>query len=864
MIEIKNLTKIYKSKHKMDCKALDNISFSLPDKGFVFIVGKSGSGKSTLLNMISGLDSFTSGEIIADGNSFNEMSKTDFDKYLSSYVGFVFQDYRLIDDFTIKQNIEIALDISGEKNNISYYLDKIGLQGHENRYPTELSGGQKQRVAIVRAIIKNPQIILADEPTGNLDSVTTIQVLNLLKEISKEKLVIVVSHDMNDAFTYADRIIELADGKIVKDRSKKEGYRNMFEIVDNIAYLPHHKDLSKRQIASILRNKKSLIKIVQKNSGFIPTKEQIIQTKKVDFKANKISKSIKKKLFSIFFKRRKFSKVLTIFLSVVLISLFYVIQSFVSFDSNRSTAQDLIYNNKPSVELTKAYKPEQGTSLSNYTINYVDDSDIEAFKEVYPTGNIYKMFNNTISIMSYSVDGGTILNIKSNCDEFYIKETYGVLNCDESFLIDLYGNENNELEYLSYNEVIKDHGIFISDYVADSMMFYNPKKYQSYEDVLGEYQYKGINKVYINGVFNSNYKEKYSDLFNSFSSLIGDMQSSVENDDFAAFITEVANYLGVAYNFNSDYENAIQTLEFKNLLTIERSCAYDENGKESYRGAMYIVQDSNKKYDLKGNEVVMNITTYNTLFNTEYTSKNYKEFIPHKFTYKKSINPNYNNFFFEKELYIKALTPEKVYTTVADEVFLEFIKCDVYCYSLYFDNVEHSMELLKVAEERQYSFSPVASISNLSLVTRSIEILGSFLRIIEIALLIACTFYLGSFGIRSIKSNMYEIGVIKSLGGSNKDIGKIFVIQNLIVGIGVVLLSVLGMYIAAKVSNEILIQSFKTVLNTTIKSIKLVQFYPTLVVIDLFIAVILIIISSFIPTRFLRKVRPIDILKAKE
>ena len=369
--------------------------------------------------------------------------------------------------------------------------------------------------------------------------------------------------------------------------------------------------------------------------------------------------------------------------------------------------------------------------------------------------------------------------------------------------------------------------------------------------------------MYINGVFNSNYKEKYSDLFNSFSSLIGDMQSSVENDDFAAFITEVANYLGVAYNFNSDYENAIQTLEFKDLLTIERSCAYDENGKESYRGAMYIVQDSNKKYDLKGNEVVMNITTYNTLFNTEYTSKNYKEFIPHKFTYKKSINPNYNNFFFEKELYIKALTPEKVYTTVADDVFLEFIKCDVYCYSLYFDNVEHSMQLLKVAEERQYSFSPVASISNLSLVTRSIEILGSFLRIIEIALLIACTFYLGSFGIRSIKSNMYEIGVIKSLGGSNKDIGKIFVIQNLIVGIGVVLLSVLGMYIAAKVSNEILIQSFKTVLNTTIKSIKLVQFYPTLVVIDLFIAVILIIVSSFIPTRFLRKVRPIDILKAK-
>ena len=866
MIEIKNLTKIYKSKHKIDCKALDNISFSLPDKGLVFIVGKSGSGKSTLLNMISGLDSFTSGDIIADGNSFNEMSKTDFDKYLSSYVGFVFQDYRLIDDFTIKQNIQIALDISGENNNISYYLDKVGLQGHEDRFPTELSGGQKQRVAIVRAIIKNPQIILADEPTGNLDNVTTIQVLNLLKEISKEKLVIVVSHNMNDAFTYADRIIELADGKIVKDRSKKEGYRNMFEIVDNIAYLPHHKDLSKRQISTILKNKKTLIKIVQKNSGFVPTKEQVIQTKKVSFKANKISKSNKKKLFSIFFNRKKFSKVLTIFLSAVLISLFYVIQAFVSFDSNRSTAQDLIYNNKPSVELTKAYKPEQGTSLSNYTINYVNDNDIEAFKEVYPTGNIYKMYNNTISIKSTSIDSGNIVNIKTNCDEFFIKETYGVLNCDEQFLKDLYGNENGELEYLAIcdEENIKDYGIFISDYVADSLKRYYPKKYpsESYDDVLGVYVNNGLNKVYINGVFNSNYKEKYADLFNSISSSMDDLKMS--NDKYIEFVTEVANYLGIGYNFSKDYASSIKTLEFKDLLTVERSCAFDENDKETYRGTMYVLRDKNKKFDLKDNEVVMSITTYNSLFNTNYTENNYKEFIPHKYTFKKSINPNYKDFRFEKELYIKALSKEKVYTTVADDMFLDFINCDVYCYALYFDNVEHSMELLKVAEERQYSFSAVASVSNIYLVTRSIEILGSFLQIIEIALLFACMFYLGSFGIRSIKSNMYEIGVIKSLGGSNKDIGKIFVVQNLIVGIGVILLSVLGMYIAAEVSNEILIQSFKTVLNTTIKSIKLVQFYPTLVVIDLMIAVVLIIVSSFIPTRFLRKVKPIDILKAKE
>ena len=208
MIEIKNLTKIYKTKKRIECKALNNINLVLPEKGFVFIVGKSGSGKSTLLNMISGVDSFTSGEIIAGGNKFSKMSRKQFDKYLSSYIGFIFQDYRLIDGLTIKQNIELALDISGKKEDVSSYLEKVDLAGYENKYPTELSGGEKQRVAIVRALIKNPQVVLADEPTGNLDFQSSKKILDLLKEISKTKLVVIVSHNLQDANNYSDRIIE--------------------------------------------------------------------------------------------------------------------------------------------------------------------------------------------------------------------------------------------------------------------------------------------------------------------------------------------------------------------------------------------------------------------------------------------------------------------------------------------------------------------------------------------------------------------------------------------------------------------------------------------------------------------------------
>ena len=238
MIEIKNLTKIYKTKKRIECKALNNINLVLPEKGFVFIVGKSGSGKSTLLNMISGVDSFTSGEIIAAGNKFSKMSRKQFDKYLSSYIGFIFQDYRLIDGLTIKQNIELALDISGKKEDVSSYLEKVDLAGYENKYPTELSGGEKQRVAIVRALIKNPQVVLADEPTGNLDFQSSKKILDLLKEISKTKLVVIVSHNLQDANNYSDRIIELSDGKVINDKSRKNNYNNNFEISNNTLYLP--------------------------------------------------------------------------------------------------------------------------------------------------------------------------------------------------------------------------------------------------------------------------------------------------------------------------------------------------------------------------------------------------------------------------------------------------------------------------------------------------------------------------------------------------------------------------------------------------------------------------------------------------
>ncbi len=223
MLEVKKLSKIYKSKN-VEVHALDDINLKIQEKGMVFILGKSGSGKSTLLNVLGGLDQFSEGEIIISGKSSKDFKQSDFDSYRNTFVGFIFQEYNVMNNFTVKENIALALQLQGKKVDnkvIQDILEEVDLQGLEDRKPNELSGGQLQRVAIARALIKNPEIIMADEPTGALDSRTGVQVFDTLKKLSKDKLVLIVSHDKEFAKNYADRIIELADGKIISDTSKE-------------------------------------------------------------------------------------------------------------------------------------------------------------------------------------------------------------------------------------------------------------------------------------------------------------------------------------------------------------------------------------------------------------------------------------------------------------------------------------------------------------------------------------------------------------------------------------------------------------------------------------------------------------------
>ena len=198
MLEVKGLCKQYRPKKGVAVQALKDINIRFPETGMVFLLGRSGSGKSTLLNLLGGLDRYDSGEILLDGESTKKFSQADFDSYRNACLGFVFQEYNVLPEFNVAVNIALALELQGktaEQEEIDRILKEVDLVGYGARRPNELSGGQLQRVAIARALVKNPKIILADEPTGALDSVTGRQIFETLKKLSETKLVIIVSHD---------------------------------------------------------------------------------------------------------------------------------------------------------------------------------------------------------------------------------------------------------------------------------------------------------------------------------------------------------------------------------------------------------------------------------------------------------------------------------------------------------------------------------------------------------------------------------------------------------------------------------------------------------------------------------------------
>ena len=250
MITLENVNKYFNKGKKNAIHVINNTSLTLEDTGLVALLGPSGCGKTTLLNAIGGLDKVNKGKIYINGSKITKRLSYSLDKIRNLNVGYIFQDYNLIDNMTVFDNIALSLRINGIKDSeeikkrVNYILEKVGMYRYRNRYASMLSGGERQRVGIARAIVKNPSIIIADEPTGNLDSKNSIAIMNIIKSISKDRLVILVTHEKDLASFYATRIIDIKDGLIVNDSSNDHNDDLDYKM-DNKIYLKDFEKNSK-------------------------------------------------------------------------------------------------------------------------------------------------------------------------------------------------------------------------------------------------------------------------------------------------------------------------------------------------------------------------------------------------------------------------------------------------------------------------------------------------------------------------------------------------------------------------------------------------------------------------------------------
>lgn len=863
MIIVNNLTKVYKSKEikKHHNLVLKNLSFTLPDTGFVFIVGKSGSGKSTLLNMIGGLDDYTSGEIIVDGNNFSNFNAKDFMKYRSSYLGFVFQQYNLIDEMTVRQNIELTLDISGvEGDVVSTALEQVEMLGYEDRYPYELSGGQRQRVAIARALAKNPKLILGDEPTGNLDSKTTTLVMDLLKKISQEKLVVIVSHDIESAHKYADRIIELSDGIIISDTVRRDNYKNEFTVNDEEIILPYQKDLTEEESKKFYYALKinRFKRIRQLDNGIYNTNNEVFSNKTTKLISHEISKINIFKLSKVFLGKRFISSLGIILLTTLIFVVISITQSMIQFDPNIYDVSE-----KETVVLKKYDQTPFKDTVYSSLIYDISDSEFEKIDFEKADGNIYKLYNYTCCSEKDKIYSGIIRDNERNYRHFYCIESQGTLNCTMDYLNEIYGN-GSEVKVLAGKITDDDCKLIITDYVADSLI-YHSNTLETYDDIIN-WKNEQFDFV-ISAIIDTNYEEKYAELIDIYQSN-NDYAMSYKivcnTDLFKEFLEDVITFLGITYNINPNFEEDLKTNKVNSRFNLN-GVSISGNGKENdFAGNKAIsIFNTNKDNPLKEGEVILGYSEYNKLFKTSYDEKTYVDFIPHDITITYYVDQDKSKGVLYTETYTIVSLIRGDGMRLCSSDFSKLYGESVKNYGLYFDRVSNVEELTYLASEYNMHVNNIDQ-DNILVINKFINSFNPFLRLIFIMLVVFESIYLIGFGVNTIRQNLFEIGVIKSLGGRTKDIGIIFIVNVLLTGVGVCISCVILSPIMIKVVNNMLVSSFARVLNLTIYSLRIVKVIPVLMAFNLFVILLLSFVSSVISMILLYKVKPIEIIKSKE
>ncbi|MBQ8308543.1 MAG: ATP-binding cassette domain-containing protein [Clostridia bacterium] len=512
MLQLQNVRKTYKTKAGI-VNALDGVSLTFPSSGLVFITGKSGCGKTTLLNVIGGLDGIDEGEILVQDKKFSTFSATEYDSYRNTFIGFIFQEYNLLPEFTVEKNIKIAMELQGRKADDAEFeklLKDVEIDELKVRNPSELSGGQRQRVAIARALVKQPRIIMADEPTGALDSGTGIQVLDTLKKLSKDKLVIVVSHDREFAERYADRIIHLVDGKVAQDVTFTEK-----EIVSNVS--EQENTLVVREGAELTESEKDALAKAVKERKKIEVIENLCYrdkeptgnvTHSTDKPVSLRNSQMKLKSAAYLGVKSLAVKPVRLILTILISALAFAVFALFDTIANFSTPNVLKNQLKTSLSSTLVAYSDYVVDYDagdRYTVKVSENTVAELQSKTGGTvKGIFDLRDNTTGSVQQSLSISELLSSDVVVGKKYYANTVnGFIEFEKGKEISENGKFTDfdyKLVYGEYPELLYENGVLvresayqiaISTYLADSIIYYlngsplHEKQILSYEDMLG-------------------------------------------------------------------------------------------------------------------------------------------------------------------------------------------------------------------------------------------------------------------------------------------------------------------------------------------------------------------------------------------
>lgn len=902
MIELKEVCKVYKSKSGESFKALDNFSYSFLNRGLVGIYGDSGCGKTTLLNLIGGIDTLTSGDILIDNKSLTKFKNKELDAYRNQEIGFIFQDDNLIDNLNVFENVSLALSLRKINNKrrkelVSESLKEVGILDKEKKYPSELSGGEKQRVTIARALIKKPRIILADEPTGSLDKENSFEIMKILKELSKKYLVIVVSHDENLLNEFSDEIIKIAKGKIV-------GTKTINKINDE-------KDLKKKE------NKLTSLRI---NDGFK------LSLKNISYK-----------------KFKTFIVSLTLSLSIASLGLVLGIQNGVT--SYINTLESETLSRYPvSIEPTGLITNdifELAENEGSFTDEEKVISSINS-NSFLRTNNLSNEFIEYLNNIDEKYKDAIVINDSTPMNVLYFdtlsEKVEHFTSSNNSFLNDFSNNTSIIWRALPQDveDILNDYDVLKGSYPK------NKNEAVLVVNASNEVNQNILNSLGFAGILDENNKISFDDI-------IGRRFKIIDNDDFYKMRNIPLNerevsaiFLKRGYDLYNDNLKLSDALSYQNLLNEINNKDTDNLDLNEYKDEFkelikYVdVLDETKinidEIDFNDEEALFNFLSslFSTRYLDSYRELNEEELLsfyndeskgteikisgiirPKKDTLVSSLNPgvyyssildeeyknNNNPVFFDLNNDGKINQDEdkrsKIAKSYESNIFVRFdgefklcvreiigdpIESDDYInyilnrtkfgldenitsITIFPSNFEEKSAILGYideynalqSDENKIIYTDLTAIvfNNLETITNLI----SLVLIIFSALCLVVAVLLESLiSYSNISERKHNIGILKSLGASKKDIFKIFSFESLIVGLISGLISLLLILISGLSLNGFFNSLFDV-------SGSIVNLNFLLIIIVILLGLFLQFISSFIPTLIYSQKTPIEIMK---